>query len=163
MTTFTNFTPSPNTPFQFQPTLDGTVYYATVNWNLYGQRYYLLLTDSDGNVIFNQALVGSPVGLVLETLAWSGGFATAVTALPHGFSPGLTVALTISGASPDGYNGDIEALVIDAFTFTYPLASDPGGAATQAGSVFSNISLTAGYFDSTLVFREANAQFEVSP
>jgi hypothetical protein len=89
MPTIIAFTPTPQAPFQFQPTLDGNSYNATVTWNVYGQRWYVNLVDGFGDLIFCLPLIGSP---------------------------------------PD-----------------------------------YDISLTAGYFASTLVFRQALQQFEVTP
>ena len=61
MTTYYAFAPG-NTapPFQFQPTLDGNVYNATVGWNLSGKRWYLTLTDLNNNLVFCQPLIASP-------------------------------------------------------------------------------------------------------
>ena len=59
MSTITPFVQPVAAPFQFQPTLDGTAYTATVTWNLWGQRYYLTITDLQGNVILCIALIGS--------------------------------------------------------------------------------------------------------
>lgn len=89
MTTFTNFAPSPQTPFQFQPTLDGQAYTVVVTWNLFGQRYYVNIYDLGGVLVVCLPLIGSPVGY--------------------------------------------------------------------------DISMTGGYFASTLVYRVRNRQFEVSP
>lgn len=88
MTTYINFNPSPNEPFQFQPTFDGKVYSVIVTWNLFGQRYYVNIYSLDNTLVVALPLIGSP---------------------------------------PD-----------------------------------SDISLTAGYFTTTLVYRAANAQFEIS-
>lgn len=88
MTTYINFNPSPNEPFQFQPTLDGQVYSVIVTWNLFGQRYYVNIYTLDNALVVCLPLIGSP---------------------------------------PE-----------------------------------RDISLTAGYFATTLVYRAANAQFEVS-
>jgi hypothetical protein len=88
MTTYINFNPSPNEPFQFQPTLDGSVYNVIVTYNLFGQRYYVNIYTLDNTLVVCLPLIGSPPG--------------------------------------------------------------------------RDISLTAGYFTTTLVYRVANAQFEVS-
>ncbi len=48
-------------PFSTVFTLDGATYNAAVTWNVYGQRWYLTLTDQSGNVTCNGALVGSPI------------------------------------------------------------------------------------------------------
>ena len=61
MTTYIDFVQSSVTPFQFQPTLDGATYICTVTWNIFGQRYYLLCQKVTGELVFNQALVGSPL------------------------------------------------------------------------------------------------------
>lgn len=54
------FTPNNQTAFQFQATLDRTLYTGTVRWSLYGQRYYLNLTTLQGAQVANVALIGSP-------------------------------------------------------------------------------------------------------
>jgi len=61
MTTYIDFTPTATQNFQFQPTLDGNVYTCVVTWNVSGQRYYLSCYTLSGTLVFNQALVGSPV------------------------------------------------------------------------------------------------------
>jgi hypothetical protein len=83
------FNPSVNAVFQFQPTLDNTVYNVSVTWNLFGERYYVNINTLQGILVVSLPLIGSP----------------------------------------NNYD----------------------------------ISLTAGYFTSTLVFREFSQQFEVSP
>ena len=56
-----DFAPSINSVFQFQPTLDGQVYSATVKWNLFGQRFYLEIYDLNGTRMMTRAMVGSPL------------------------------------------------------------------------------------------------------
>lgn len=48
-------------PFSTLFTLDGTSYNGSVTWNIAGQRWYLTLTDQAGTVIWNGALIGSPL------------------------------------------------------------------------------------------------------
>jgi hypothetical protein len=72
-TTLINFAPSPYAPFQFQPTLDGSVYTAIITWNLYSQRYYLDLYNLGGTHIFTIALIGSPIG---TDISMTGGYFT---------------------------------------------------------------------------------------
>ncbi len=83
------FTPNANTPYEFQPTLDGSQYNAVVRWNIFGRRFYLFLYQLNGTRVLVTPVTGSPVG--------------------------------------------------------------------------SDISLVAGYYTSTLVFRAPSQQFEVSP
>ncbi len=89
MTTITPFTPSSQTPFQFQPELDGSLYTAIVTWCLFGRRYYINLFTLQGVRVFSLPLIGSPLDY--------------------------------------------------------------------------DLSLTEGYFNSTLIFRAPSQQFEVSP
>ena len=46
-------------PFSYQVTLDGGTYTAQIYWLYYGQRSYLQLTDSYGNIIVNIPLISS--------------------------------------------------------------------------------------------------------
>jgi len=66
--------------------------------------------------------------LDLQSLTWSGGTvtATAVANLAANVSTGDTFPVTISGASPAGYNGTFLATVTGADTFTYALSANPG-------------------------------------
>lgn len=162
MTTYTDFVPTRQVPFSFQPTLDGQVYTANITWSLFGVRYYLNLIAPDGTRVITTALVGSPSGIALQTLSWARGQAQAVAVGPHGYKVGRTVMLTVSGAVPDAYNGLVPAFITGPTTFQYPVAADPGPA-TVPGSAAYNINLVGGLFASTLVFRESSNQFEVSP
>ncbi len=56
-----NLNPNASPPFQASFVLDGVTYIGTVTWNIAGQRWYITLTDQSGNLIVNQALIGSPL------------------------------------------------------------------------------------------------------
>lgn len=146
--------------FTFQPTLDATPYTAVVRWSLWGKRNWLDLYDLNGTRIFSIPVTESPAGVILQAIAWANGTVTATTVTPHNYVVGATAQLVVSGCTPAGYNGTVLALITDETTFQYLLAVDPGQA-TVLGLASYNLSMTAGYFDSTLVFR--NGQFEVSP
>jgi len=162
LTTYFPLTPSNFITPTFQPTLDGTVYTCNVNWNLYGNRYYLICYDTDNNVVFNVAIVTSPPAQTLASLVWSAATlsVTATTSTPHGFKIGTIVQLTIVNANPAGYNGAYNVAITGSATFTYPLSAYPGQVVSP-GSASWQISLCRGYFNSTIVYR--NSQFEVSP
>lgn len=163
MTTYA-FIPSASSAPQFTPTLDGNQYNVSVIWSLYGQRYTVLCKDLNGNVIFNVPLIESPASQAIETLAYDELQLQAIgqTSEPHGLSIGSTTRLTISGASPAVYNGTFLVLATGADTFSYPLsASVTPSTATTPGSIGYQISLTAGYFASTMVYQ--NGAFTVSP
>jgi len=163
MTTIVRFTPSPTGPFVFQPTLDGNVYTASVKWLGAGQRWYIELEDLSGTTIFYLPLIGSPTGIAIETLTWSGNQAEATTSEPHGYVIGDVVDLTISGATPDAYNGLQECFITGPSTFIYDLIPYPGPTSVP-GTASYDINIAGGYFEeSTLVFREDAQQFEISP
>lgn len=169
MTTTFQFSPSQQAPFQFQPTLDGATYNAIVTWNLFGQRYYVSLYTLDGTLVFNLPLIGSEGAVNLASLSWKLGVATATldTATPgintRRYKTGSLVNLTVSGVLPDAYNGSVQASVQSGNSFSYPMPGSDPGSAVQLGVFSYDISLTAGYFDSTLVFRKFNNVFEVNP
>lgn len=63
------FSPSNSTAFTFNPTLDGVIYTATITWNVAGERWYITITDSSGNVILNMPVISSdasyPISMTL--------------------------------------------------------------------------------------------------
>ena len=162
MTTYTDFQPSTQQVFSFSPTLDGAQYNCTLTWNLFGQRYYINCSDLSNNLIFSLPLIGSPDGIIVEAVTWDSGTVTVETTVPHGYRPGQTVNLTLSQTTPSEYSGNWNMLVINGSELTFTLASNPGNC-TAPGLLYDNINIAAGYFTSTLVFRESSSQFEVTP
>ena len=75
--TTTTFTPSPNAPFIFQASLDGTAYNVTVLWNVFGQRWYVQVTDQNNTLVFFRPMVWSPPGTPISLTA--GYFASTMT------------------------------------------------------------------------------------
>jgi hypothetical protein len=163
LTTAYPFTPSYQGRPQFTPTFDGNQYNVFLTWSLYGQRYRVDCYDLSGNLIFETPLNESPAGVQIETLSFDDLHLCAVgmTIDPHGFAVGSTTKLTISDASPDVYNGTFLVLATSANTFSYPLAIDDPGAASQPGVLSFDMSMTAGYFSSTLLYR--SGVFYVTP
>lgn len=156
------FVPSASTPFQFQPVLDGATYNVVVTWNVFGQRWYVNAFDLAGNRIVTIPVIASPSTIDLQAISWASGRAAGVVVAPHGLPVGATARLTVSGCSPSGYDGTFDVLASGADSFSYALAANPG-VATVLGSAGYSINILAGYFASTLVFREASSTFEVSP
>ena len=153
---------SASTPFSFQPTLDGNQYNVTITWNFFGQRYYVNCKTLTGSLVFNLPLVGSEVGLAIQSISWNSGTATVTTATMHGFSVGSVLNLSMTDTVPTAYNGNISATVINGNQFTYLLSGFPGSV-TFFGNVSYDVNIAAGYFNSTLIYRTANQQFEVTP
>lgn len=70
----------------------------------------------------------------LSNLTFSAGTATATTTSPHGLTIGDAIEITISGATPAGYNGTFLATITGASAFTYPLTGSPSTPASVFGS-----------------------------
>lgn len=47
-------------PFQTTVTLDGQSYALITMWNFYGSRWYVSLTDGNGNLVWYGPQIGSP-------------------------------------------------------------------------------------------------------
>lgn len=162
MTTVIAFQPSTVAPPQFIATFDGVQYRVVVTWSLFGQRYYANCYGLDGVRIFTVPVVTSPPTVALANLAWdvTTNRVIASTVSPHPWAIGTIVNLSIEASTPDAYNGTFACSILDNQTFVYDMATNPGNM-TTAGSADYLISLTAGYFNSTMVYR--NSAFEVRP
>lgn len=68
----------------------------------------------------------------ISSITRVGTLATLTTASPHNRYTSETV--TVSGATPAAYNGTFAITVTGPNTFTYVMASDPGGSAAPVGS-----------------------------
>jgi hypothetical protein len=161
----TQFLPktSGGVPFQFQPELDGQQYNASVTWNAGGKRWFISLISPTGLLVFHQALSGSPIGIAIQSLYWQDQQVFGTTVVPHLYRVGDTIELVVNDCVPDTFNGRQRLLLTGPQTFEYPLASDPGDM-LRPGVISYDIDLLAGYgFGSTLVYREANAMFEIRP
>lgn len=81
--------------------------------------------------------------VTLSTITAGGTIATATTAAPHNLATGNYV--TVAGATPAPFNGQFLITVTSATTFTYNMASAPGGNATVVGAYtiqFNNWTIT---------------------
>jgi hypothetical protein len=100
--------------------------------------------------------------LNISAASWANGKSTITTVFNHGFTIGQVVDITVIGIVPVAYNGMVKVLITGKNTLTYPIPANPG-AATVLGSIQQNINLVAGLFASTMVYRAANRQFEITP
>jgi hypothetical protein len=155
MTTYIGFLPQTTAPFQFQPTLDGQPYQASVTWNTYGQRWYLNIYALSGPLVVSEALVGS-TDIVPATLTTTAGSYMATVSSPIGLmqSQAVNSVNVADGTTIAILAGNIVRLSQQA-TVT---GADPN-------ATFScDINLVWAFFEtSTLVFRTSSQQFEISP
>lgn len=166
MTTYFAFNPPSDAPFTFQPTLDGQTYTASVFWLFWSQRWYVTLIDQFGNRIFTLPLIYSTPTSQVESIAWSNattsGQVTVILPTPVTYPIGSLVDVYFYSSAPAAYNGLFRCAVLNPTTLTYPLDQDPG-MPTAIGVWSQDVSMTAGYFDSTLIFRPSTGNFEVNP
>jgi hypothetical protein len=162
MTTHYRFTPSSIRAPSFMPTFDGTQYNVTVIWNISSQRYYVQCLDMTGNLIFFVPLIQTEDSIEITSLVWDE-YETRVVATTkenHNLSIGEIVNATITGALPANLNSTGYVLITDKNEFTFSYPTDPNEI-NICGAVSFLVSMTKGYFNSTLVFRWG--RFEVSP
>lgn len=155
------FVPSLIQAPEFQVTLDGQIYNCIVTWNLAAQRFYLNIYQLNGERVLTVAMVGSPVGVPIAAMSWKNGKVTVTTGKPHTLKYLATMRITITNVVPVAYNGEFEIFVTGTDTFTFLLDANPGEMVTP-GSANQNIDLVSGLFNSVMVFRAANSQFEVT-
>lgn len=162
MTTYVNFNPPPNGPFQFRATLDGNVYNCIVAWNIVAGgtgRYYISVYALDGTRVFTLPLISSAVhqpivvngaAQAVSSMTWTstnGGQVFVVMASPSPFALGNTIV--VSGATNSGSGGNAVVngtFVINTWSnsqnFTFLLPATAGVVGTIAGTIL--ISPTAG-------------------
>jgi len=147
----------------FNPVLDGVTYVATIEWNIFGQRWYLNLSDGNGNLIVYKAVVSSQDQQSLAALTWDRGVVTATTTAPHGIPVGRQAILLIQGNTPAAYNGIFLVTSQSPTEFTYEISTDPG-ALVQLGTSGGFVDLTAGLFQtSVFLYFASNSSFVVLP
>jgi hypothetical protein len=162
MTTYYSFIPSNVSAPNFMPTFDGTQYNVTIIYNISAQRYYVRCQTLNKDLIFLVPLVESDEPVEIIDYEWDeyNARVVATTKKPHGMPIGQTIIMNIINTKPDAYNGFGFGFVLSDTEFFYPMAQDPGQA-IRFGVLDMFISMTKGYFNSTLVYR--NKRFEVSP
>ena len=145
------WTPSKTSNFQQQIILDNQAYTLSINWNLFGCRYYATITDQTGTLVVCRPLIGSPLGYDLLSIESSNNIAVATINGTHTYRVGTVMTLLLSGCTPDEYNGLYQCNILNESQFSFPLVTT-STAATGLGQVQYFMSMTEGYFQSELVY-----------
>lgn len=162
MTTFP-FSPTPQQNQVFNPVLGGNTYTAVVTWNLFGQRWYLNLTDSNGDLVISTAVVSSQDPQAISSMSWSGNVVTIQTTSPHWIPLGQQARVYFSGNVPSAYNGLVTATATGPSTLTFALDDDPG-LVTVLGNFGSVVDLSADEVPgSMLLFYASLGAFATTP
>jgi hypothetical protein len=162
MTTYFQFLPSNRKAQSFAPTFDGNIYNVTVYWNISAQRYYVNCKDLSGNLIFMVPLVGNSNPFQILSMIYDPLNQRVIAEVDEQYylRIGRVLQANVINCVPNQYNGSGFLYVLSHNQIYYPLATDPGPA-TVLGVIDYLISMTKGYFQSTMIFR--NGYFEVNP
>jgi hypothetical protein len=162
MTTYFQFLSTNNKAQSFMPTFDGSLYNVTIVWNISAQRYYVKCESIAGDLIFFVPLVGNPNQYEIADIEYDQQNQRVVATMsqPHLTITGRLIYADIIGCVPSQYNGSGFITILNRTQIAYPLSQDPGPA-TVLGVLDYLISMTKGYFQSTMIFR--NGYFEVNP
>lgn len=157
MTTLIDFTPTTQSLFTFQATLNGAQYNVAVPWNIFGERYYVSITDLSGTPVLYRALCGT--GPTWQSaFTWSNGTALVTTQVVHNIPVGGVGMLTVTSTGT-GFDGTYQALATGPLTLTYLLASQPATVAVTGNAALA-LNLVEGYNLGSLVFHDDTQQFE---
>jgi hypothetical protein len=146
MSTVLAFQPSTTSPFTFQFTLNGVPYIATITWNIFGERYYLNLTDLAGVLVLSRALVSSGPRFG-ASVTWANGSAIVTTAANHNVPIGWAANMRVSQTGTS-FDGNYQALSTGRQTLIYPLQIRPQAPLPQSGVVSFDVNLVDGVTDS---------------
>lgn len=161
MSTTVQFTPNTSSAFRFQPVIAGKQYTAVITWNIAGERYYLNLFDTSGNLVLTTAVVSSGPR-VSATMTWVdtgvGGVATATTAAPHNVPVGRLAQVHISQTN-SAYDGNWRVLATGPNTLTFAIGN-PNQSQPLPGQLSFDLNLVAPLGAGWLIFRYDVQQFE---
>jgi hypothetical protein len=162
MTTYFQFLPNNRQAQSFMPTFDGALYNVTIYWNIAAQRYFVNCKDISGTLIFMVPLVGNMPPFQIKSLEYDPQNQRVVAQVDTQYylRIGRVISANVINCVPSQYNGSGFLYVLSPNQIQYPLATDPGPA-TVLGVIDYLISMTKGYFQSTMIFR--NGYFEVNP
>jgi hypothetical protein len=162
MTTYFQFLPNNRQAQSFSPTFDGNIYNVTILWNISAQRYFVNCKDLSGNLIFMIPLVGNINPFQILSLSYDVQNQRVIAEVDTQYylRVGRVIYASVINCVPSQYNGTGFLYILSKNQIYYPLATNPGPA-TVLGVIEYYISLTKGYFQSTMIFR--NGYFEVNP
>jgi hypothetical protein len=162
MTQQFTFRPSNAVAPSFQAVLDDRLCNIVLTWNVAGQRYYINIYNTSGNLVVARSLVETGESLSLNNLSWANGIVTATLSQPQYWRRiGRIVEQTIFGCQPDAYNGNYRCLNLSPTKFSYPLVANPGQNIV-AGLVDRRHDMLKPWFKTSTMFYR-NGIFQVDP
>jgi hypothetical protein len=162
--TIVQFVPSTSAAFTFSPSITGptgvkTQYNAAVKYNLFGQRFYLAMTDLSNNPVCNVPVVGTGPTLP-ASFDWDqqAGQADVTTLTDHSVPIGSVAAARVSGTGAS-FDGEVQLLSTGPAAFTYGLLVDPVISTPVSGAVNFDLNLLQGLGIGWLTYNESTLQF----
>lgn len=139
-----------------------------INISTSGGHFLVACNGADATMVYDGtswfSIAPTSTAQTINSITYVTTTATLTTAIAHGLLTGNKV--TISGASPAAYNGTYTITVTGANTFTYTMASNPGGNASTVGTysvlyaitgVNSNKFVNVNLFKNRLFFTEKDS------
>jgi len=139
-----------------------------INISTGGGHFLVACNGADATMVYDGtswfSIAPTSTAQTINSITYVTTTATLTTAIAHGLLTGNKV--TISGASPAAYNGTYTITVTGANTFTYTMASNPGGNASTVGTyavlyaitgVNSNKFVNVNLFKNRLFFTEKDS------
>lgn len=160
-TTVVNFVQSTIAPFQFQPTMNGVQYAASILWNVFGERYYLQLTDLLGNPVKFRSVVSSGPRL-LGSFVWADNVAAVNCQVPHNIPVGACANVVMSGTA-SSFDGSVQVLAVSATAVTYALTTNPQQSQPLTGTMSFVVNLVEGAGIGFMHFFSDSQTYEYGP
>lgn len=139
-----------------------------INISTGGGKFMVACNGTDATMVYDGtswfSIAPTATAQTISSITNSTTTATLTTAIAHGLLTGNRV--TITGATPSAYNGTYRITVTGNNTFTYTMATNPGGNATLVGSytvlhaitgVNSNKFVSVNLFKNRLYFTEKDS------
>ena len=136
-----------------------------INISTGGGKFMVACNGTDATMVYDGtswfSIAPTATAQTISSITNSTTTATLTTSIAHGLLTGNKV--TISGATPSAYNGTYQITVTGNNTFTYTMATNPGGSASVVGSytvlhaitgVNSNKFVNVNLFKNRLYFTE---------
>jgi hypothetical protein len=161
MSSIVPWVPSQQTLFSFEATINGAQYLVSTPWNVFGQRYFLKIVDSSGNLILYRSLVATGPQ-IQGSFSWADNLATVQCASGHGVPLCGLVNVYIS-QTDSAFDGFVQALSTGPTTLTYALTTDPQESEPVSGAVNFTINLLAGLNLGWMILDFPKQQFEFGP
>ena len=133
----------------------------TVQITTAGGHFLVACNGQDATTFYDGTnwtnIASTDIAKQINTITHVGTLATATTATAHGLVTGNSI--TISGITPNAYNGTYRITVLNATQFTYVMATTPATNSTSNGTAYAITSITSSGNGATVTTASAHNLF----